>query len=82
MKLEQPQFTRGGIILMLQSQISALSSTLLKPHRRAYLTCRFDLESFGLSAVLGIILMLQSKMPALSLQKRSQRGLSPTCKPF
>jgi hypothetical protein len=46
------------------------------------LTCRFDLESFGLSAVLGIILMLQSQMPALSVQKGSQRCLSPTGEPF
>jgi hypothetical protein len=68
MNLEQPQFTRGGIILMLQSQMPALSvqkssqrclakrfSTLLKPHQRAFLTCRLDLEAFGLGAVMGIL---------------------------
>jgi hypothetical protein len=71
MNLEHPQFTRGGIILMLQSQMPALSvqkrsqrclakrfSTLLKLHRRAFLTCRFDLEAFVLGAVMGIVKIL------------------------
>jgi hypothetical protein len=53
---------------MLQSQIPALSvqkrsqrcltkrfSTWLKHRLQAFLTCRFDLETFGLGAVLGIV---------------------------